>query len=260
MKRQDEKSPQAWFVSHEGLVTGPLTGARIRQLLLEGGLGLSDEVSLDKRKWQKIAEVPSVVPLQLRADSGDKEAMAKVAAREKIRAKDRAREHKVPVVPLFVSLLVVGLTLAVSLMVGGPGKEDTPQCDTPPAPGVNWRNCLLPELDVGAASLAGANLNNAVLRQAKLSATDLSAADLGYADLRRADLRYARLSGASLLGANLQNADLRDADLRQADLRFADLTGSRLDAALLQGARLDSAIWINGNTCGSNSVGGCRPE
>ena len=260
MKPQDEKSPQAWFVNHEGLVTGPHPGARIRQLLLEGGLGLSDEISVDKKSWQKIVEVPSVVPLQLRADSGDKEAMAKVAAREKVRAKDRARKRKVPVVPLVVSLLVVGLTLLVSLMIGMPENVDTPQCDAPPAPGVNWRNCLLPGLDVGAASLAGANLNSSVLRQAKLSATDLTAADLGYADLRRADLRYAQLRGASLLGANLQNADLRDADLSYADLRFADLTGSRLNAALLQNARLDSAIWVDGNTCGGDSIGRCRPE
>jgi hypothetical protein len=260
MKTLDENPPQTWYVKHEGRMAGSLTEARIRQLLLEGELGLSDEISMDNESWQHILSVPSVVPLQLRADSGDKEALAKIAAREKVRANDRAESRQLPVVPLTVSLLVVGFVLLVSLLIGMPGVSDTPQCDAPPAPGVNWRNCLLSGVDVGSASLAGANLNSSVLREAKLSATDLTAADLGYADLQQADLRYAQLNGAILLGANLQNADLRDADLSQADLRFADLTGSRLSDALLQGARMDKAIWIDGKTCGNASIGVCKPE
>lgn len=258
MQQQDEKSPPTWFVRHEGLVMGPLSGARIRHLLLEDELELEDEISPDKKAWSKITANPSVIPLQLRAETGDRQAMAQVEAREKAYARDSEQEHRFPLIPLLVALLLTSAIVVFSLWIGMPEGVDTPQCDAPPGPGVNWRNCLITDLDVGAASLAGANLSNTVLRNAKLSATDLAGADLRYANLSQADLRYARLVGAILVGADLRQADLRDADLSRADLRFADLSDSRIDDATLQGVRLDSAIWIDGRSCGADSIGNCR--
>jgi hypothetical protein len=258
MNPPDQQSSEVWFTKHEGLVSGPVTEVRIRQLLLEGALELTDEISLDRKSWQQIITLPSVVPLQLRAQSGDKEAIAKIEAREQVRVKDRARIRRLPVMPLMVTLLVVGLALLVSLLIGMPEPEGTPQCDHPPAAGVNWRNCLLLGVDVGSASLAGANLNSAVLRQGRFSATNLNAADLSYADLRQADFRYAQLRHAIVIGANLQRTDFRDADLQGSDLRFADLTGSRIDGVVWEGVRLDGAIWVDGRSCGDHSVGECR--
>jgi hypothetical protein len=258
MNPPDQQSSEVWFTKHEAMVSGPVTEARIRQLLLEGALELTDEISLDRQSWRQISQVPSVVPLQLRAQSGDKEAIAKVEAREQLRVRDRARMRRLPVVPLMVTLLIVGLALLVSLLIGIPEPEDTPQCEQLPAAGVNWRNCLLLGVDVGSASLAGANLNSAVLRQGRFTATNLSGADLSYADLRQADLRYAQLRHAIIVGANLQRADLRDADLQGSNLRFADLTGSRIDGVVWEAVRLDGAIWIDGRSCGDNSVGVCR--
>ncbi|MCU7906452.1 MAG: pentapeptide repeat-containing protein [Candidatus Thiodiazotropha sp. (ex Epidulcina cf. delphinae)] len=258
MQQQDEKSPQAWFVRHEGLVMGPFSGARIRHLLLKGELDLEDEVSPDKMQWLKIKANPAIVPLQLRAEAGDREAMAQVEAREKAYARDSEQETHFPLIPLLVALLLTGTIVVFSLWIGMPEDVNRPQCDAPPGPGVNWRNCLMVDLDVGAASLAGANLNNAVLRNARLSATDLTAADLRYANLSQADLRYAQLGEAILVGADLRQADLRDADLSRADLRFADLSDSRIDDATLQGVRLDGAIWIDGRSCGADSIGNCR--
>lgn len=258
MIKQNNESPQVWFVRQEGVITGSVSEARIRQMLLEGSLTLSDQISLDQQDWKQILQVPSVVPLQLRADTGDKDAVAKVAAREQLRAKDRARIGRVPILPLAVFIVVVAGALLLSLLIGMPAQPEAPNCDRPAAPGVNWRNCLLLGIDVGSASLAGANLNSAVLRQGKFSATNLNAADMSYADMRQADLRYAQMQASLLVGANLQGVDLRDADLRNADLRFADLTGSRIDGVLWSGARLDSAIWFDGRSCGENSLGQCR--
>ncbi|MEW8303821.1 MAG: pentapeptide repeat-containing protein [Candidatus Thiodiazotropha sp.] len=258
MKKQEEKEPQSWFVRHEGLVMGPLSNARIRHLLLDGELELSDQISPDKQSWQAIGRIPGVVPLQLRADAGDSEAQAKLAAREQAEARDIEQEKRFPLAALAISLLIVGGVVLYSLWFGMPDAIDTPECATPPAPGVNWRNCLINDLDVGAASLAGANLNSAVLRRAKLSATDLSNADLRYVNLSHADLRHAQLQDAAMVGANLQFADLRGADLSRADLRFADLSGSRIDDANLQHARLGSALWLDGRSCGDDSLGRCE--
>ncbi len=258
MTSQEQNTPQGWYIRHEGLVTGPHAEARIRQHLLDGTWVLSDEISLDKKNWQALLSVPKVVPLQMRAEAGDAGARMQINTRDKLTAQDREEIRRIPVIPLVVITLVLVTVVSLALFLNRGGESDSPLCDAPPGPGVNWRNCMLVGLDAGSASLAGANLNSAVLRDAELSATDLSDARLDYADLRAANLSYARLHRASLLGANLQSADLREADLSSADLRFADFTGSRVEGLLLNGAHLDEAIWIDGRSCTTGSVGACR--
>ncbi|MEW8115616.1 MAG: pentapeptide repeat-containing protein [Candidatus Thiodiazotropha sp.] len=260
MQKQDDKKPKSWFVKHDDLVMGPFTSARIRYLLLDGELELRDQISSDKQSWQAISQIPSVVPLQLRAAEGDSEAQAKVAAREIAEARDNKQENRFPILSLTIFLSLIAAVVFYSLRYGMPKEIDESVCEAPPAPGVNWRNCLIKDLDAGAASLAGANLNSAVLRRAKLSATDLSDADLRYANLSHADLRHAQLRGTAMVGVNLRFADLRGADLSHADLRFADLSNSRIDDANLQNARLDSALWLDGGNCGDNSIGKCKKQ
>ncbi|MEW8542587.1 MAG: pentapeptide repeat-containing protein [Candidatus Thiodiazotropha sp.] len=260
MQKQDDEKPKSWFVKHDDLVMGPLTSAKIRHLLLDGELELRDQISPDKNRWQTISQIPSVVPLQLRAAEGDSEAKAKVAAREIADARDSKQENRFPILSLSIFLLVIGAVVFYSLRYGMPKKIEESVCEAPPAPGVNWRNCLINDLDAGAASLAGANLNSAVLRRAKLSATDLSNADLRYANLSHADLRHAQMRGTAMVGINLQFADLRSADLSHADLRFADLSNSRIDDANLENARLDNALWLDGRNCGDNSIGKCEKQ
>lgn len=260
MPVEDENNPKTWFVRHDQLVMGPLSSTRIRHLLLDGELELQDQISPDKQNWQVISLVPGVVPLRMRAAEGDKEAQAKVAARAVADARDSRQENRFPLPALIIVLLVIAAAIFSALWLDTPEATDEPVCQSPPAPGVNWRNCLIEALDVGSSSLAGANLNSAVLRHAKMSATDLSQADLRYADLSHADLRHAQMQSAAMLGIDLRSADLRGADLSHADLRFADLSGSRMEDANLNNARLDSALWIDGRRCAVNSIGRCGRE
>ncbi len=257
MSDEDDKKPRTWFVHHEGLPMGPLQGAKIRHLLLEGELTLDDLISSDRKQWVKMLQVPEVVPLPLRAEAGDRKAQAELKRRQKSDASSAADERRIPWLAMAVLLCLLGAILGVALWVDMPEEADAPQCDASPAPGVNWRNCLLSGLDAGSASLAGANLNSAVLHEAALSATNLSGADMRYADLTGSDLRYADLRQARLLGANLRTADLRGVDLAGADLRFANLSASRIESANLAGATLGGAIWPDGSTCGEGSVGSC---
>jgi uncharacterized protein YjbI with pentapeptide repeats len=260
MPKKDDKKSQGWFVKHDDLIMGPLTSARIRHLLLDGELELRDQISVDKHRWQAISQVPSVVPMQMRAAEGDSEAQAKIAARNVADARDIKQENRFPLLAITISLIVVVAVIFYSLRYGMPEQIEASVCDAPPAPGVNWRNCLINDLDVGAASLAGANLNSAVLRRAKLSATDLRNTDLRYANLSQADLRYAQMYGAAMVGINLQYADLRGADLSDADLRFADLSKSKIDDVILENARLGSALWVDGRSCGADSIGKCEKQ
>jgi hypothetical protein len=166
--------------------------------------------------------------------------------------------RKKPYVGMLVVSLLVMAAIGGGLFIGAPQAVSEPDCFAPPAPGVNWRNCRLDETVAENSDLEGAHINNAVLRQARLSGSSFKGADLKYTDFSGADLSYGEFKNASMKGVNLQNADLTNADLSGADLSFANLSGARLGGAKLGWARLDSAIWIDGKTCGVGSLGGCK--
>lgn len=236
---------------------GPLTGAKIRNMLLEGELTLADQISLDQKQWLRMYDVPEVVPLKVRAEAGDTKAQAVLKQRRQNEASSAADGQRFPWTALVVVLCVIGGVMGLAVWVGVPRVVDIPQCGAKPGPGVNWRNCLLSGVDAGSASMAGANLNSAVLREAKLSATNLSGADLSYADLTGADMRYADLQESILLGANLQAADLRGSNLARTDLRYSNLNSSLIESAQFDDANLGNAIWFDGTTCAENSIGRC---
>lgn len=77
--------------------------------------------------------------------------------------------------------------------------------------------------------------------------------DLRGADFRGQDLRAVVLEGSLLIGANLQGANLEDAFMEDCSLEDANLTGANLT-----GAGFDGATWVDGRTCGQDSVGVCK--
>ncbi len=238
--QKNKGSGLQWFVRRGATVRGPFSSMRVRHFVLEGKLGLDDEVSADREQWHRLGGVPEVVPLQLR-EQGDGEALADSGPQRG----DQWRALRAIAVVLIV---VAGLTLAVYHAGSGDsaGQRD---CAAAPAPGLMLEGCALAGKHWMGATLADARLANAVLTGAKLAEADLGGADMRYADMTGADLSYARLVGASLLGATLRLADLTNADLSNADLSFADLGGARLGGARFDGARLDGAIWADGRPC-----------
>lgn len=191
---------------------------------------------------------------QIEQDIEQHHRIAKTVLREATEVEKR------PLVSMIVSGLLVVLVTAVGIgfYLQAPDAPADPDCTLAASPGVNWRNCRLDGLVAASASLDGALLNNTTLRGARLAGSSLRNSDLQYADFSTADLSYSALTSALMKGSNLRNTDLSYADLSGADLQFADLTGANLGSAVLDNARFDSAIWINGQTCQSNSVGGCR--
>ncbi len=149
---------------------------------------------------------------------------------------------------------------AVILMAGSMDRVEpgsAPDCHLPASPEVDWSYCRMTGLDLRGADLRSANLRNTDFLGARLEGARLSEADLSYADLRRTRLDDATLHGAVLTGATLQAAVLTGADLARADLSYVNLIGADLTEARLAGAILDRAIWTDGRTCTTGSVGTC---
>lgn len=158
-------------------------------------------------------------------------------------------------------MLLAGLVLFVAPAVAG--------CTDPPAPGVEWRRCLLDSSELAGADLSRAQVRDASFQRANLAGAKLIevdgidarfvSADLSEADLSRATLRSADFTRANLRGAKLGGADLRRAILFRADLSDTDLTGANLTGANLSGAILGGARWTDGRrVCAAGSVGNCQ--
>lgn len=153
-----------------------------------------------------------------------------------------------------------------ALLLAGPALG---ACADSPAPGVEWRRCLLDGIDLSGRDLTGATMRDtsfarASMVGAKLIGVDASDARFSFADLSNADLtgatlRNVDLTRAVLAGAVLKGVDLRRATLFRADLRGADLTGAELAGTNFSGAQLGGARWLDGQRiCSAASVGACQ--
>ncbi len=167
------------------------------------------------------------------------------------------RKKPLPLISMGVVGVLVVFAISFGFYLGAPESIADPDCESKPAPGVNWRNCRMDGVQLDAAELEHAQLSNGMFRGAKLSGGKFNDSDMKYVDLSESDLSYAELKRAAMKGATLRHTDLSYADLTGADLSFADLTGANLGGAKLQQVRLDNAIWINGTACLPGSVGNC---
>lgn len=264
-----EHVEQKWFVRQRGEVRGPFPAGLVSRYVLLGRLQEHDQVSTDKSRWVRIAEVPELIPEVMRdveAHPDDPEALEHLEAAKRWADELRAPHPIEPVRTLPAKgwraylpiVVIIAVVFAVPFLMPTTGKVSEPQCDAPPGPGIIWRDCLLAGSDLANADLHGAVLRSADLRASILRAANLAGADLAYVDLNLANLRGANLRGADLVGANLRGADLSKAALSGANLAYADLTGADLTGADLTDARLDHAVWAEGVICLPGSVGECR--
>lgn len=282
-----------WYIRKQGEISGPFSALVISKHLQIGRLSMDDEVSADSEHWLPLAKQPALHPARededkvrryldertgldrrhqqkspprearkRRADRRSPEpedTMSRRALRRYLMQQFRHRREKMfwPLLTTFVLLLAL-IILATLFPTTIP--VPLPNCSAPPAPGVNWNNCLKPDLSLTGADLNGASLRNSQLANANLMNALLTNTDMAYANLHHANLSYSNLSDASLFGSNLTEADLSYADLRNADLAYADLSNAKLGGAELDGVRLDKAIWIDGSECAEGSVGQCLPS
>jgi len=287
------KNPILWYVRSDAVISGPFTASIIRNNLLLGRLNpKKDEISVDQSRWNLIDSEPqlhidydiekavkSKRNLDERNGFDRRNPVSKEQTTPQSRTGDRRRmetEHDIqrrqfrtllmhkfrhkkehvfwPLIGIF-SFLAILFVLAFSYAEPFPTTQAN--CELAPSEGVNWTNCLKPQLELEGAVLNNAQLRNSQLVGSNLMNATLSGADLAYSDLRFTNLSYSQLVNVTLLGANLKNADLSYADLSNSDLSYADLSNANLGGSKLDNVRFDHALWIDGRICGPNSIGKC---
>lgn len=272
MSAQEEKP--VWYVRRSTTVQGPYSASLIQRYLLLGRLRLSDRVSLDGRCWDALTQCAELIPDEMR-DLGSDEGRARFEAARRA-ADERSGDREASAAPRWSAhpgrrrgsiLALAGLAVVVILLVGigwyrdfDSGVMHQADCGASPGRDVVWSGCVKDGMVFEPGStLTGLRAFNASLREARLPAVVMPAARLDYSDLTDASLPDADLTGAVLRGAALNRADLRGADFTDADLRNADLRNARIEGAVFDGAMLGNALWVDGNSCAPDAVGGCNP-
>ncbi|MCB1760781.1 MAG: pentapeptide repeat-containing protein [Gammaproteobacteria bacterium] len=292
MNDRTKSQHHLWYLRTDAGVQGPFPSGSVRRSLLLGRIGTGDQVSADGECWQSIADVPEVIPKELR-EQGQGENPALYAARRredersgldrrgnarptgkerrklepeqvqrrrlaKTALRQYSRRRDLPLGGLATVAMTLLVAIGYGLYLGAPEQQPDANCAAAPVAGVDWHNCRLDGVVAEAADLQGANLASAQLRGARMPGSVFTDADLQYADLAAADLSHGDFRNARMKGATLRNADLSYAALDGADLRHANLTGANPGGASFVRARLDAAIWLDGSKCGVDSIGGCR--
>lgn len=278
------KTNSGWFIQVNGERRGPFPAWQLSRYLLLQRLHRNDLVSRDGEQWGRIGELPELDPQRRLgiADLPEQERQRLLATENWVAAHpalfrhtkslqgdvDDPAHYHLQLSPLqkqnrlraygVVVVLLLLLAIIPFVIPSGPEMAE-PQCDAPPAPAVNWSNCLLMGSRLDQVDLSGAQLRNTNLRASWLRGTNMTGVDLAYANLALSDLSGAQLQGGQLKGTNLRNANLSNANLEGADLSYADLSGVKLEGANLRNTRLGYAIWEENISCMPESVGKCIP-
>lgn len=270
---------QLWYTRRGNEVRGPFPAKQISRYILLGRIRESDELSVDQHVWQRVSEVPVLVPEEMKADLHDTEAYERLMVarmREDERsARDRRAEEgeTASATPLerrrsdddrrsWEELELVRhreIKTAISeasrvkkqhyflrgmvatlVVVGLVGSA---LYYRPWTEGESADCNAIPQPWVNWSNclMDGARLISVDLRGARLRNTNFAGADLRGSQLAGADLAYANLVGANLTGTRLEQAALVGSNLRNASLAGAHLAGANMAYAILQGTDLSGA-------------------
>jgi uncharacterized protein YjbI with pentapeptide repeats len=268
-----DNKQKLWYIRRSGSVQGPFPSGTLRRFVLLGRVKLTDQVSLDKKQWKSVKNVPEVVPPEVRkaAAEGHLQDVLPIHLREDERAglerrsKDQDNEyknqrkgqrrqdepelvqrHRLAKAELrqltkkrrripFVALVVTSLLVMLTVGVGlYIGAPDAIQDPDCNAKAGPGVNWRNCRLD--AVRSESANLEGAIL-----NSTILRMAKFSGAIFNLADLQYADLSGSDLSYAEFTDAKMKGINLQSADLTNADLTNSDLSYANLRGSRMGGA-------------------
>lgn len=272
-----ESRQKLWFVRRSDSVQGPFPSGTLRRFMLLGRVKPSDQVSLDRKSWQSVMDVPEVVPPEIRKAaakgnlydvlparlgederSGVERRGVAGDAKYKDQRKGQRRQDeselvkrhqlsKTQLIELYkkrripyLGFLVV--TLLVGMLVGVGLYLGSPDAMSDPdcnAPAAPGVNWRSCRLD--ALSYESANLQGAILNSSILRMAKLSGGMFRQADMQYADLSGSDLSYADLSYARMKGINLQNADLSNADLKNCDLSYANLINSNLGGANLAGA-------------------
>ncbi|NOX92578.1 MAG: pentapeptide repeat-containing protein [Gammaproteobacteria bacterium] len=271
------QSKQRWYTRRGDQIRGPFPAPQISRFILLGRIHDTDELSTDQLSWQKVADVPVLLPEELKADLSNPKAYEKLMIarmREDERgARDRRdqaesgaplperrstdsgrrqdegdvvlrhREIKTAIAEAAAQrkhhyfLRGVLATLFLVSIISAAWYFQPWQEQE--SADCNARP--QPWVNWDNCQMEGVKLVTADLRGAHLRNANMGGADLRGAYLGGADIAYTNLVGANLSGAELAQAIMLGANMRNADLAGASLNSADLSYAILQGADLTNA-------------------
>lgn len=268
------QTKQRWYTRRDDQIRGPFPAPQISRFILLGRLHDTDELSTDQLNWQKVSDVPVLVPEELKADLSDPEAYEKLMiarmredernARDRRdksaaggplperRSTDNGRRQDEEEAMLRHREIKTAIAEAAAhrkhhyflrgvlatLFLGGIISAAWYFQPWQEQESADCNALPQPWVNWSNCLMEGVKLVTADLRGAHLRNANMAAADLRGARLAGADIAYTNLVGANLSGAELTQAIMLGANMRNADLAGANLINADLSYAILQGADL----------------------
>jgi hypothetical protein len=285
------QTKQRWYTRRGDQIRGPFPARQISRFILLGRIQDTDELSTDQHSWQKVTDVPILIPEELKADPNEPEAAERLKiarmredernardrrdteepgqARQERRANDpgrrqseeeailRHREIKTAIAEAALQrkhhyfLRGVLSTLFLASVIVAAWYFQPWQEQE----SADCNALPQPWVNWNNCLMEGVKLVTADLRGAKLRNANMAGADLRGAQLSGADIAYTSLVGANLSGAALHQVTMMGTNMRSADLAGADLSGANLAYAILQNADLSNADLSEANLSNADLQG-----
>jgi uncharacterized protein YjbI with pentapeptide repeats len=148
--------------------------------------------------------------------------------------------------------VTLGAALSVLVLFLAFKPAGATDCNSAPAPNLDWRQCSKKSVMLQESNLQGANLS-----EADFSATNLGGANLASANFEKSNLQrtwfngakatmanFARVEGyrSSFEGTSAQGANFTSAELQRANFQNAQLKGANFEKAELGRANFSHAV------------------
>ncbi len=275
---EQDKKRNLWFIRRSNKIKGPFPSGTLRRFILLGRIQPTDQVSMDRKNWQQVMDVPEVVPREVRKAAAeghldevlpihlgeDERTGVERRRKEKAKAYDNLRKgqrrkdepeliqrHRNAKQELLREekksrrtpyLGVIASAILVVLLIGVGLYIGAPSAI--PDPDCNAK--AAPGVNwrscyLEAVSSESANMEGAILNSSIMRSAKLSGTVFKQADMQYADLSGSDLSYAEFNSARMKGINLQNADLTNADLRNSDLTFANLKNSRLGGARMEGA-------------------
>jgi uncharacterized protein YjbI with pentapeptide repeats len=283
---------QLWYTRRGNEVRGPFPAPQISRFILLGRICETDEISNNQHDWQKVSEVPVLVPEELKASLEDPAARDRLLIarmREDERSARNRRGDNAADIPdinrrqregndrrkeeeeQLIRHREIKTAIAESARQGQEHHFLRGVLATLVIAGIigaawyfqPWQkqdssDCNAPAqpwVNWSNCQMEGVRLASTDLRGARMRNANLAGGDFRGSQLGGADLAYTSMVGTNLSGTQMSQAALVGANLRNADLSAANLSGANLAFAIFQGADLTGADLSNADLANADLKG-----
>lgn len=260
-----------WYLRRDDAVQGPFAGKLLARQLILGRVAASDLVSTDRVVWQRVGDVPELMPEVMQADLTDPVARQRLLAAlrwedertgrdrragpgygtpsgDKRRGRERRQVEELGEVDHRLSR---ESRMSIAAAAWQRSEKQAQRRGL-------WQIGTLVMVLALAGTLAYFYIPQDSIATAP-QCTGVPRPQINWSNCRldavkhpNAQLAGAHMPNVQLTRAQLSQADLRDVEASYANLAMADLRGAQVSGANLMGASLRGAVLINADFSGAN--------